>query len=58
MSTVCRATSVGTTVVAMDREVFTILGMDLPMKAWLVAIKTAADNTHFIGNDSVRSAVS
>lgn len=57
MLTVCRATSVGTTVVAMDREDFTILGMDLLKKAWLVAIKTAADNTHFIGKDSVRSVV-
>lgn len=54
MLTVCRATSVGTTVVAMDREDFIILGIDLLKKAWLVAIKTAADNTHFIGKDSVR----
>jgi len=41
----------------MDREDFIILGMDLLKKAWLVAIKTAADNTHFIGKDSVRSVM-
>jgi hypothetical protein len=41
----------------MDREDFIILGIDLLKKAWLVAIKTAADNTHFIGKDSVRYVI-